>query len=140
MISTLITGSPPVVTPTRLHAAGTNPITAMPGQTTGEAPTNRLTQNDLRWERTFECPLASVDRFRPVDGDLHGHPGSDAVTRRSRRCRCRGGRAMPPRRRRARGKKAAVIGGAPVRLQLDDDDPNDRYVEVVLFWSSLRGR
>src|SRR5205807_27239 len=36
--STLIMGSPPVVSATRLHAAGTNPITAVQGQTTDEAP------------------------------------------------------------------------------------------------------
>ena len=48
LISTLIMGSLAVVTPTRLHAAGTNPITAMQGQTTDEATDQTLDQNDLR--------------------------------------------------------------------------------------------
>ena len=38
----------PSSTSTRLHAAGTNPITAMQGQTTDEAPAKRLTQTALR--------------------------------------------------------------------------------------------
>ena len=48
VISTHIMGSPARRLTTRLHAAGTNPITAMQGQTTDEAPTKPLTQNDLR--------------------------------------------------------------------------------------------
>jgi transposase len=40
--------APSVVSSTRSRAAGTNPITAMQGQTTDEAPAKRLTQNDSR--------------------------------------------------------------------------------------------
>jgi hypothetical protein len=40
--------APPVVTPTRLHAAGHHPHTAMQGQTTDEAPAKGLAQSDLR--------------------------------------------------------------------------------------------
>ena len=36
--------APSVVSPIRLHAAGTNPITAMQGQTTDEAPDHHLTK------------------------------------------------------------------------------------------------
>ncbi len=47
-ISTLIMGSPARRRPTRLHAAGHQPHSAMQGQTTGEAPTKPLTQTALR--------------------------------------------------------------------------------------------
>jgi hypothetical protein len=43
-----ITAAPSVVRSTRLCAAGTNPITAMQGLTTDEAPTKGLTLNALR--------------------------------------------------------------------------------------------
>jgi hypothetical protein len=47
VISTLIMGSPAVVSPTRLHADGTDPITAMQGQTTDEGTDQTLDTNRL---------------------------------------------------------------------------------------------
>ena len=49
MISTDIMGNPgPSSHQPDYTLLGTNPITAMQGQTTAEAPTKSLTQNDLR--------------------------------------------------------------------------------------------
>jgi hypothetical protein len=49
VISTLIMGSPGSSSQQPDYTLlGTNPITAMQGQTTAEAPTKSLTQNDLR--------------------------------------------------------------------------------------------
>ena len=52
--------APPVVTPTRLRAAGTNPITAMQALTTDEAPTKGLTLNAL-----CRCAGGGPERSRP---------------------------------------------------------------------------